>query len=547
MKLPWPSALGFVGVALLVCFCMSGCGEEGKAQKTPRADLISIETLAQFGPLQEPAVLFLHDLHTKTLIEEKDMECKACHLPMDKEKKLLSLKFERLEDKDGQEILTIYHEKCLGCHLDVAASGSKAGPITCGECHKIDPEVFSSRVPLAFDNSLHYRHVKAAEKKCELCHHEYNAETKKLYYDKGKERSCRDCHREKTEENRESMRLVSHRGCIDCHQKKLAEKKDTDAGPIKCEGCHDSTKQLAIKKVEEVPRMERNQPDVSLIRPAALDLESSKMNTVPFDHKTHEEAASTCRICHHETLKPCKECHTLQGDEEGKEVTLERSMHETGSQHSCMGCHRTKMRDATCAGCHSRITLGPLPKSTCQRCHAGPRPDDPVIEQTPAEQYEKFMPVVMETKLSFSEEDIPKEIIIKRLAEEYEPAKFPHLRIYKKLRESIKDNRLAKGFHSHDDVLCLGCHHKSPVGTKPALCGSCHARPSEREGKFMPKLEAAYHLQCLNCHTKMAIGPIGCTECHKKKGEGGPGPSTEAAVVPGSRMAAQSPLGPTKK
>jgi hypothetical protein len=509
--------LGLVSAVVVSSFLLTGCGEEEAVKEIQRADVVWIDSMSEFGSLERPPVVFLHDLHTQTL-EIKEKGCDTCHLT-DK-KGLLSPKFMRLKNEDKQSVMEIYHENCIDCHKGRAAAGLKSGPVTCGECHRVEPTSVSTWQPMGLDHSLHYRHIRASKEKCDQCHHEYDPKTKKLIYEKGKEASCRDCHRKETEENRNSMRLVSHWACVGCHQTKLSEKVDT--GPVNCGGCHDSEKQRAIKKLDKVPRLARNQPDIALVGPPALDLPLSKMNTVPFDHKAHEGYATTCRVCHHESLKACKECHTLAGDEKGKGVTLERANHETKSNHSCLGCHERKKLEPSCVGCHGLLKQGSFAESTCQKCHGGPRPDDPIIEQTPKEDLSRFMPQDVQASLSFPEKEIPKEVTIKVLAKEYKPAVFPHRKIIDKLREHVGNSPLASRFHGHEDVVCMACHHHSPMGTRPPLCGSCHGRPPKQENLFMPGLLGAYHIQCMGCHLGMGLEkPASCTGCHAKATSGG--------------------------
>ncbi len=130
----------------------------------------------------------------------------------------MSTKYMRLKDTTRQEVMDIYHNNCIGCHKETKAAKEKSGPLECGECHQEQATVMSSWQPIGMDKSLHYRHSKAMDKKCEKCHHEYNANTKKLFYAKGKEGTCRYCHRSQTEENRISLRQASHMACIECHR-----------------------------------------------------------------------------------------------------------------------------------------------------------------------------------------------------------------------------------------------------------------------------------------------------------------------------------------
>ena len=161
------------------------------------------------------------------------------------------------------------------------------------------------------DNSLHFRHTKATQNKCETCHHAYDDKAKKLFYAKGQEGTCRYCHQMKTVENRISMPLASHMSCVECHR--LGKEKKLEAGPVTCGGCHDSKAQMKIKKVEPLPRMERHQPDTVFVKTLGKDEKADipRMNPVPFDHKSHEGYNDTCRVCHHASLTACNACHAL--------------------------------------------------------------------------------------------------------------------------------------------------------------------------------------------------------------------------------------------
>ncbi len=94
--------------------------------------------------------------------------------------------------------MDIYHLECVACHNETAAAGLKSGPTICGDCHVRQPRLVSTRQPMGFDRSLHHRHVQHLGQECERCHHEYNEETKQIYYAKGKETTCRYCHLSKS-------------------------------------------------------------------------------------------------------------------------------------------------------------------------------------------------------------------------------------------------------------------------------------------------------------------------------------------------------------
>jgi len=485
-----------------------------------RADVITIDAMKRFGTLERPAVVFYHEKHT-TAVEKQNKDCGVCHLS-DGDKR--SLKFMRLEDENPDTVMNIYHDNCISCHRDTAAAGKESGPVKCGECHVKGVEVVSARAPMGFDKSLHYRHSKANEDKCEACHHAYNEKTKKLYYDKGKERTCRYCHKAEAEENRISIRSASHMACIDCHSKTLAKNKD--AGPVKCSGCHDPAEQALIATVENIPRMKRNQPDLVLLKAVKKDDAnpvSARMNTVPFDHKAHESYNASCRVCHHADLKDCVSCHTLSGSKDSDYVKLEQAMHRLGAESSCMGCHADAQTKAGCAGCHSSIPNSRMKNpEACGTCHmTGPaktaagsqKPDDAAVANI---LLSSRTPVVG----TYAVADIPEKVIINSLSDEYEPAELPHRKIVQTLVNNIKDNKLAGYFHRESGTVCQGCHHNSPAAQKPPRCSSCHGMPFDENNITRPGLKAAYHRQCMECHDDMGIEkPVAtdCTGCHKKK------------------------------
>ena len=147
------------------------------------ADLIMIDTIKAMGPLERPPVVFFHSRHTEALARI-NRDCSVCH--MADEKGRLSPKYKRLADADRQTVTDTYHINCIACHRELAGPDQKSGPQTCGGCHQEKPAVASTWKDLAFDKSLHYRHVKSQAEKCESCHHEYDKQAKQLVYAKGK-------------------------------------------------------------------------------------------------------------------------------------------------------------------------------------------------------------------------------------------------------------------------------------------------------------------------------------------------------------------------
>ena len=260
-----------------------------------RADVIKIDSMAMFGRLEKSPVEFLHEAHTKALAS-KNLDCTACHLTKNNR---IYPKFKRLEDTNRKEVMNIYHKGCIACHGEMRLANEKTGPIECDDCHAVKENYRSSRQSMGFDKSLHFAHSQNADNKCEKCHHAYDETKKELFYDKGKEGSCRYCHEQKTQDNRISMRQASHIDCINCHLNPQV-KKEVDP-PLTCAGCHDPVEQQKIKKRTDIPRMNRNQPDIVLLKSTSkfpnAGESRSQMNLVPFDHKAHEAFNDTCRAC----------------------------------------------------------------------------------------------------------------------------------------------------------------------------------------------------------------------------------------------------------
>lgn len=375
------------------------------------------------------------------------------------------------------------------------------------------------------DKSLHYRHTKAQDNKCEKCHHESDPATKALFYVKGKERSCRYCHGAVPQKDRSSLRQAAHLGCVGCHNKRLAANQT--AGPVNCAGCHDPQEQKIIEVVKDVPRMEVNQPDVVFVKrdkenPSDTQ-KSTGMQRVPFNHKAHEGYNNSCRVCHHAELNSCAECHTPTGAKRGNYIKLAKAMHQLGSEQSCIGCHNQRQEDARCAGCHDFIepsrALDPV---ACKTCHMGPVPGeanivtDTKLDPTALDLLEARNAVVN----TYPFDDIPETVKINSLSQQYQGANMPHRKIVMTLLKGISEDQMARYFHRSEGTLCQGCHHRSPASQKPSKCSSCHGQPFDGLDPTRPGLMAAYHQQCMGCHDSMGIKkPVAtdCEACHPKK------------------------------
>jgi hypothetical protein len=497
-----------------------GAGRVPEPLSGARTDVIRIDAMTVFGALEKPPVEFLHDAHTQALAN-KNRDCTACHLTQNDR---IAPKFKRLDDSDRITVMNLYHQGCISCHGEMKAAREKTGPVDCDDCHTEQSRFSSSRRPVGFDKSLHFRHSEAQQNKCDRCHHEYDETTKKLFYTKGNESTCRYCHLSETKENRISMRAASHLACIDCHRKN--QLKSLHTGPVECLGCHDAAAQRKIEKVESVPRMEGKQPDVALLKRSpksdpAGNQPPNRMRFVPFDHKAHETYNNSCRICHHESLKACNECHTVTGAKQGKGVNLERAMHQVDTQKSCRGCHLSRQSEKNCAGCHVFISARlENNDASCRPCHNAPVREN---EASPAPDQDKALAAQLlqaraPITATYDQRDIPETVTIKDLSNQYESVQMPHRKIVNALAGNIKDSNLAAYFHADPGTLCQGCHHHSPVSSTPPRCANCHGRTLDAQTPLKPGIMGAYHLQCMGCHKAMGIEkPAGCIECHKEK------------------------------
>jgi len=501
--------LGIISIPVfLSMLAFYGCGQSEANIEEKRSDIVEIDAMSVYGNLTRPAVLFPHDKHTKALVE-LGKDCSSCHLRKENDK--FSIKFMRIAENNEQSVMDLYHDNCLACHEEIKSIDKPSGPVICGECHRAEPIYISTRQSMGFDYSLHNRHEIENNNDCSLCHHVYDQKKRELVYVKGQETSCRYCHMPKAGDNVLSMRQVSHQSCVSCHLEK-------NKGPQKCADCHDKEMQMTIKTIKKPSRINRNQPDFVLLNVNESDRESSKLNTVPFAHNAHEQFTNTCRDCHHNSMRACKDCHTLTGDDSGDGIMLQQAMHDLSSDHSCVGCHEKKKFSPECSGCHSLMEQGRLSEHACTICHTGPSPAKLASVKSRYHSLDDFRPKTSSIKLSFSDRDIPETITIGVLSDKYEPATMPHRQHVARLMKDIKSSKIATYFHNHEDVVCQGCHHHSPMGEKPPLCENCHNIQYDESNLFKPRLKGAYHQQCLGCHKNMDIEETSdCVKCHAKK------------------------------
>lgn len=557
-------------VAALVVVASAGHQAWGAADDanamTRRADVVTIDAMAKDGKLELPAVVFLHDQHTKAL-EAVQKDCSSCHKPIASGSEAYSFTFMRAEELKGDALKALYHTNCIGCHTDMGKAGKKTGPVEaeCRSCHVEKPLVQSDRQDIGLDKAAHYKHIASAQikvegsdKNCAACHHVYDAAEQKLVYAKDKEDSCRACHKLPDEQvkllkakadaadangliaKRPTLDAAAHQSCVNCHLQVEAKKEaGVMAGPVTCAGCHSPAAQATLAeeyaraKTEGIPRLERGQADAYLMLPATEADPNIKgmMRPVSFNHKFHESSVKDCRTCHHKQIDTCVSCHSLQGKPEGNYKPLAKVMHEGASERSCVGCHNIQKQDPSCAGCHTVMPLG-APKDSCASCHNTPKGMDSALAENGSllKLDGTFRSSLAGAGIAeresaqartFAQDDIPETVSIGILSNEYQPSELPHRKIVNKLLELQKDNRLAAVFHTDPGTLCQGCHHNSPVSKTPPKCASCHSIDVQSSEDGRLHLKAAYHQQCMTCHARMNQKPAetACNDCHKPRGK----------------------------
>lgn len=522
-------------IILMITLCSASGALGGTAANSRALDVVYIDLPHVSGSDKMPGVPFPHDRHTRALGNDKD--CSACHL---QQQERFVFRFKRLIDGTPEADMAVYHENCVACHAETRGAGKNTGPLDgdCRSCHTTAPgDPSPVWQPIAFDKSLHYRHVSSKailpgkmydEVNCSACHHIYDEAIQKTVQRRGTEQSCLYCHKPEKTATAPAVRWASHAACVSCHQNLKARVQKT--GPVECAGCHDAASQQQIEIVERVPRLDRNQPDTVLLASwmspdgGSADSKEKYMQPVAFNHVAHEQKADACRSCHHQTLKNCAECHTESGDEKGKGVPLVGAMHNSGSSHSCIGCHKQSTMAGDCAGCHEAMPQKQFSQLACAQCHAvdreqlGPFPMQAEARKAAAENSLGSRP---RAALTLGDEHIPETVKIDGMKNEYEAVNFPHRQIVRAIFTRIKENRMAAYFHGNDVTLCAGCHHNAPATLNPARCAACHGDAFANEQDGRPGLKGAYHGQCMDCHKAMGVeepASTDCVKCHKKKG-----------------------------
>ena len=494
----------------------------GNAEKKTEFPLLITSSVALKNN-EMPAVAFLHDLHTKAL----EGDCSACHI--EKDQKLL-FKFKGTSETPSMDF---YHDNCVSCHMEKKRENKAFGPdeAQCRLCHTESKPELSYFKKLQFSRSLHFIHessehikgLKASEKdNCSRCHHQHNEKSKEIFYVKGEEGACIYCHKQDRQNDISPVREASHSSCVACHQNLKGKKVKT--GPVNCEGCHDIEMQKKIKTVKDVPRLKRDQPDLTALTGWSKENSQDKsfMNAVPFNHKAHETVTDTCKTCHHKAIKNCNECHSADGGKsKGDFISLETVMHKPDSSRSCTGCHNVAVQDNNCAGCHFIMGEGRTKQESCKSCHILKREnmENPELSYiyNPYGQTDPIKDVISERTQLYEivpDNNIPEVVKIDAMANEYKASRFPHRKVVRAIMKSVEKSEMAKVFHGDQAGLCMGCHHNSPKSLEPPKCASCHSKAGPaQDGR--PGLKGAYHGQCITCHKQMKVEAIAATDCAK--------------------------------
>ncbi len=492
-------------------------------------DRIIINLPAETGGDTMPAVPFLHARHTKSV----EGDCMTCHVQKDG---TVVFMYHRTERPASMEL---YHDNCIGCHEQRKSTGQSTGPLTaeCRQCHGAsvpDPDPGTQWVEIDFDRSLHYIHETSefiaprdktvSPDNCQACHHRYDEASGQLIFERGTESACSYCHQnERSDDGVRSIREASHDACVGCHLEK--KNQTVTSGPVDCVGCHAAEAVSKRPRIEDLPRMKRNQPDAVFMAGGTAEADNTlyRMFPVIFDHKGHETAAASCQVCHHDSLDACTRCHTPKGDEKGGFVRLEQAMHAGNESGSCVGCHVLETRKTDCAGCHDVMPRSGITENSCRTCHNDPEQTvaaDPELQKLRAQE---FFPPASDEYRTLNLQEIPETVVIGTLSETYQPSRFPHRKVIQGIAVRVEDSDLANAFHKSQQTLCMGCHHNSPASLTPPSCAACHAVSRDTlpvSAPGIPDLKTAYHSQCMECHRKMGIESVPATDClvcHEKK------------------------------
>lgn len=223
---------GYMVIVMLVL--AAGCNrpEQSSVVENSSPDMICLDAMRIFSPLERPAVLFPHQIHARALMDKGG--CEVCH---ERSGKTLSFAFVTMDNLSPRSAMNAWHKQCVGCHEKSLDEKQTVGPLICGECHVKGRPAVPDIETLVFYDTYHEFHEEL-DGGCGLCHHEYDAEKDELYYEEGAESACWDCHEKDAGRGMPSIREASHLSCVNCHLETAAQADM--ALPVDCAGCHAS-------------------------------------------------------------------------------------------------------------------------------------------------------------------------------------------------------------------------------------------------------------------------------------------------------------------
>ena len=281
---------------------------------------------------------------------------------------------------------------------------------------------------------------------------------------------------------------------------------------------------------------ERVASDVMVMFPATKkpELAGKGMPPVAFNHAGHEAAVSDCETCHHTgSTVSCAKCHTVETKATGKVPSLYVAMHKENiakrakgnTPSSCVSCHNAQLQRKECAGCHNLIAQPARSEQYCAVCHNVKATPEQMklgaLGKLPDAQKEALAEAAQAAAkpvTPIGRDQVPALVVINALSDKFYPTRFSHGRHVGFLQKRIKGDKIAAAFHAEPATTCTACHHHSPLSATPPKCASCHSIALNQAYPARPTLKAAYHLQCMGCHTSMQTPRpknTSCNTCHK--------------------------------
>lgn len=460
------------------------------------------------GKLKSSACVTCHGYHDiqnssneEYVLNKKNIKgfCQSCHkgiTPPDRYHKedVLSKKVCLSCHNDKHQKLEDYHlnisvfnksvhhvQECIDCHSDIEdiPHPMKLKEVDCIKCHqkyvyKTGGESYTDEYTESVHGAAKILNGNKNAPWCSDCHGTHNifpaSDEDSSISHKNVVATCGNCHKHNGANGKKEGKTSVEQYNTDAHKKLFAKNPDlAKAVCIECHGEHTIPARHEIPIITSVGK--GNEP-------------------VPFNHVLHESKIQPCSKCHHRQLKPCSDCHTEKGDLLGGGITSYQAYHWPDVSHSCVGCHDEEKKKEDCTICHGVMSKGSI-ESSCYICHTGEHG------------YENGARIQIDPS-SLLPKGLPDVIDIKILKKELGKVKFPHMHVIESMNDKLLlENSLAKTFHAGRPVVCIVCHHHSPIGDKPPPCSSCHKDKVDSRNADKPSLADALHKNCFSCHQNL--------------------------------------------